>query len=50
MQKTIVNNSGSKVGIFYPITCKLVLESGKVLKMDKSTFLSYCDDMEWKTL
>lgn len=50
MHKSVINNSGQKVGTYYPITGKLVLVNGKPLKFDKVGFKEYCEEMGWSFL
>jgi hypothetical protein len=51
MQKTIVNINGNKVGVYYPITGKLLIEGSlKPMKLDKQAFNDYCVDMAWSIL
>ena len=49
MHKTILNSTGSRIGIYYPITGKIEL-GHKTMKMDKLTFKSYCEENGWSLM
>lgn len=50
MQKTIINSQGSKVGVYYPLTGRLVIFGRNTLKLNKQAFKDYCVDMDWQVL